>query len=135
VGTKLKTLITIIAIVAIAFVLIFFFCFNPSETAFFPKCPIYSFTGFYCSGCGSQRAIHQFLHGNILEGLKYNVLVLLLAVVILYDWLVKLIDVLFNKKITNLLHNPKTTYLILLIVVLFGILRNITIFPFTVLSP
>ena len=38
-----------------------YFFINPS-TAFFPKCPIYSTTGIYCPGCGSQRALHDFLH-------------------------------------------------------------------------
>jgi len=33
-------------------------------------------TGYYCPGCGSQRAIHCFLNGRIWEGIRYNYLLL-----------------------------------------------------------
>lgn len=132
---KLKIAITILGICALALAGVFYYQFNPSESIIFPKCPIYSFTGYYCSGCGSQRAIHQILNGNILEGFKHNLLILLLLIVLLYDLIIKLTRTLFNKKLVNFLHYSKTTYIILFTVILFGILRNINIFPFTVLAP
>ena len=57
-----------------ALALFFYFSFDP-ETGdgwFFPKCPVYLFTGLYCPSCGSQRALHALLHGNILHALHYN---------------------------------------------------------------
>ncbi|NDV80999.1 DUF2752 domain-containing protein [Bacteroides sp. 51] len=32
----------------------------------------YTLTGLECPACGSQRAVHQFLHLNIAEGIRYN---------------------------------------------------------------
>ncbi len=35
-------------------------------------CPFHIITGLDCPLCGSQRAAVCFLHGQFLEGLKYN---------------------------------------------------------------
>lgn len=46
--------------------------FDPTHSAIAPKCPFWLLTGYYCPGCGSQRAIHCFLNGRIWEGIRYN---------------------------------------------------------------
>lgn len=51
--------------------------FDPVEAEFFPKCMFRSLTGFDCPGCGSQRAIHALLHGDIGAAWAYNPLLLL----------------------------------------------------------
>ena len=116
-------------------VLSFYFLFNPSEYSFFPKCPFHSITGLYCPGCGSQRAIHEILHLNILEGLKHNFLIIILIFILGYPFVLNLLTKAYNKNFNNILHNPKTTYTILVLVILYWILRNIDIYPFTILSP
>ena len=116
-------------------VLSFYFIFNPSEYSFFPKCPFHSLTGLYCPGCGSQRAIHQILHGHITESLKHNFLIILLTFVLGYQLVLFLLTKGFNKNFNNIFHNPKATYTILVLVILYWILRNINIYPFTYLSP
>jgi len=40
----------------------------------FPKCPFLTLTGWMCPGCGSQRAIHQVLHGRITTAFQLNAL-------------------------------------------------------------
>lgn len=53
-----------------------FWKFNPREWSFFPKCPLYHFTGLKCSGCGSQRAIHDLLHLDFAGAFHENALIL-----------------------------------------------------------
>ena len=68
--TMLIKRITIpIAIIAIGIV---YFWINPTENQWVPKCFFKQLTGFQCPSCGMQRAIHSFVHGDILVGLKYN---------------------------------------------------------------
>ena len=43
---------------------VLFFLLNPSEHQLFPRCIFNTVTGYYCPGCGSQRAIHSLLHLN-----------------------------------------------------------------------
>ena len=42
----------------------------------FPDCPFRTLTGLLCPGCGSQRAIHQTLHGHFLQAMQLNALFL-----------------------------------------------------------
>lgn len=49
-----------------------YFFFDPSEAGWFPRCPFYGLTGLKCPGCGTQRALHQLLEGNVAEACRYN---------------------------------------------------------------
>jgi len=51
-----------------------------------PECMLHKYTGFYCPGCGSTRAVIALLHGDILLSLRQNPMIVTLIVcgVILY---------------------------------------------------
>lgn len=117
------------------FLLWLYFNINPNGQSFFPKCPFHTITGFHCPGCGSQRALHDFLHGNIIEGFKHNVLIGLGILVFLYKGLLMLRSYYYPQKQSNLLYHPKTAWLILILVVLFWLLRNLPFEPFSFLAP
>ena len=56
----------------------FYSVYDPSSGEIpFPKCGLYVFTGYKCPGCGIQRAIHHFLHGDFLGAFKQNALAFL----------------------------------------------------------
>lgn len=60
-----------------------YFCFDPAKgDIFFPKCPFLMLTGHRCPGCGSQRAIHSLLHGNVIHALRQNALAVIAIPVI-----------------------------------------------------
>jgi uncharacterized protein DUF2752 len=50
------------------------YCFNPIKSGFYPICLFHASTGLLCPGCGSLRALHQLLHGNLATAVRYNVL-------------------------------------------------------------
>lgn len=72
---------------------------NPEVNHFFPKCPLHQHTGIYCSGCGSQRAIHDLLNGQVVEATSHNAL-LPLALLVLFQH--------YGLKIMRLLRHPRT---------------------------
>ncbi|MDD7887005.1 DUF2752 domain-containing protein [Flavivirga sp. 57AJ16] len=125
----------IFIIIALIFISYLYYNYDPLGYKIFPKCPFYSLTEIYCPGCGSQRAAHKLLQGHILDGFKHNFLIVLLVAVLLYDASIKLIKIIFNRTVKNLLHDSKTTYAILIVIILFWILRNINLYPFTILAP
>ena len=133
--TKLKRILIVLCSLAVSLVLIFYFSYNPADIGFFPKCPFYSFTGFFCPGCGSQRAMHQLLHGHVFTGLKHNFLIVLLFAVLVYDFSIFILNRYTKKTVKNLLHKPVTTYAILALIISFWVLRNIDLYPFTILAP
>lgn len=68
----------------VALVAAVYFYFDPEGSVIFPKCPFLSLTGYQCPGCGSQRAIHALLHGDIGAAWGYNAaLVMFLPVIAL----------------------------------------------------
>jgi hypothetical protein len=133
--SKLKLSIIIIGVLTFLGMLALYIFWNPTETNIFPKCPVYGVTGIYCPGCGSQRAAHQILNGNIIEGIRHNYLIGLLGLVLSYQVFMFIMNSVLQKGIVNLLHKSKVTMGILVIVILFWILRNINLFPFTELAP
>lgn len=127
---KQISLIVFIIIVVLAYLFI-----NPSEVDFLPKCPFYITTGFYCAGCGSQRATHQLLNLNFIGVLQQNVfyafgLLLLLSQLVIFS-----VNKYSNKKVYNYFNHPKTPIIILVLVILFWVLRNIPYYPFNLLAP
>lgn len=106
-----------------------YFLFNPSQFQFFPKCPFHEITGYYCPGCGSQRAIHDVLQLHILEAFSHNALM----ITTLFGGIAFFIA--DKKRFQHLIYHPKTPIIILVIVLLFWILRNIAIEPFLFLAP
>lgn len=78
--------IAIIVVAAIMGVAIYFF-YDPSSSQFFPKCFFKQITGYDCPGCGSQRAIHCLLHGDLAGVWQYNAaLFVAIPVIMLYGY-------------------------------------------------
>jgi len=102
--------------------------YNPEEYPFFPKCPVYLFTGYKCPGCGSQRAFYHLFHGNIATAFMYNPLMLLLAPYILTGLYLEYIPKKTNLRMIrlhNLLFGKWALLVVAVIFVLFTLLRNI----------
>ena len=48
--------------------------FEPAGQFFFPRCWLYQTTGLQCPGCGTTRAFHALLHGDLAAALRFNAL-------------------------------------------------------------
>jgi hypothetical protein len=125
--------ITIIAISSTVFFV--FNNINPSVSSFFPPCPFHKLTGLYCPGCGSLRALHQLLHGNISKSFNYNPLMILSLPFIIYSFLSYIIEEIIGKSLPKIFIPAFYIWILLVIILLFGILRNIRIYPFYLLAP
>ena len=119
--------------ISIAGILFLYYKFDPAENILFPKCIFHTVTGLECPGCGSQRAIHQILSGNIVEALKYNALVVA-AIPYLFLWAgLHLWEKLTKnsklkeriRSIYGILYHDKAVYIILSVVIIFWIVRNL----------
>jgi hypothetical protein len=65
-------------------VLAWFYFFDPAEADAFLPCPFRLATGWSCPGCGTQRAMHLFLHGDFLAAVHSNPLSLILIPVVAF---------------------------------------------------
>jgi len=120
---------------AICVALFVLFVFNPANSGIFPPCPFHRLTGLYCPGCGSLRAVHQLLHGNLLTAFSLNPL-LIFSLILLTFWFISYCVLAMGNRSLPMATIPSYgIWLILIIIVLFWILRNITLYPFVMLAP
>lgn len=92
------------------------------------SCLFHEITGFFCPGCGITRMFFSLLELNFYQAFRFNPLVFILIILGVIYWLIKLLI----KKFLNIsIVIPNNVYYILLIIVIiFGILRNIPGFEF-----
>lgn len=109
--------------------------FNPSNVSFLPVCPLYSMTGIACPGCGLTRGFHALFHGDVLTALDYNALIPILALVFGYFLLSLLSVAVCGRGISFKLFRPNLLWSFLALAVIFTVLRNLPVYPFSILYP
>ena len=59
---------------------------DPNQPGHYPTCPSLLITGLFCPGCGTLRAAHALLHGDLVGALQMNVLAVLAIPVVFASW-------------------------------------------------
>lgn len=113
-----------IAVVIVGSVL---FLFNPAETGVFPRCPFLMLTGYECPGCGSQRAIHALLHGDIIRAWDYNPLLVIAVPYIILGFIAELS---FRRShlirtVRDRLYSGRAVWIVLTVIIIYWIGRNV----------
>lgn len=108
--------------------------FDPNAAgSILPPCPFLALTGWLCPGCGSTRALHALLHGDLVRALAMNPLLVIASPVL--AWMA-LNAAGANPPGRRLLMpwsaNPKSWLVVLLG---YGVLRNLPWMPFSWLAP
>ena len=71
-----RAVLAISLVVGFAIAVVLFVC-DPSRVPIYPVCTFHRLTGLDCPGCGTLRAAHQLLHGNLSAALHFNALFVL----------------------------------------------------------
>lgn len=103
---------------------VIYFAFDPSQGMLFPKCVFRTLTGWDCPGCGSQRAIHALLHGDLSAAWHYNA-ALLVAIPVLAVYLLGEIKRTAWPRYYRAISRPLVIYAILAAIVAWWIGRNV----------
>lgn len=131
-ATGNRTRITICFLVATAIGAGFFYFINPAAC---PPCPLHALTGLNCPGCGATRAGHELLHGHFLAAVHLNAPLVLALPILLAVGLWPVLTGDTRDPVKTLAAHHQWGWLILLLVLTFGIVRNIPSYPFTLLAP
>lgn len=131
----MKRILNIGLLVVLIGLAVLFFVLDPTKHNIFPRCLFNSITGYYCPGCGSQRAIHSLLHFDIAGVVSYNFLFIPAFLLIIYHYLHPFLNRFFGWKLPNIFYFKSTPWIIFGFVIAFWILRNLPIYPFSVLAP
>ncbi len=112
------------------------FARNPEEPGYYPPCVFLSLTGLYCPGCGALRGLHHLLNGNLLTAFGYNPYTMLALPFIGYAYLsALLLSVSGKQRLPTVFIPPALIWGLLAAVLAFWLLRNLPVYPFTVLAP
>ena len=101
---------------AVVVVVLLLWSFDPRTAGFFPPCPWFTLTGLQCPGCGTTRALHALVHGDVAAALALNPFTMTLGILVML------------KLATPPL--PRSTYApiavgIMAVAVIFGVVRNL----------
>lgn len=109
--------------------------FDPAKLAFLPVCPLFSLTGFACPGCGLTRGFHALFHGDVVTALDFNVLIPAWAAIFAYIFLSLSLLAIRGQGLPMWPTAPRFLWTFMIVLLAFGILRNLPLYPFTILFP
>jgi hypothetical protein len=105
------------------------------EGGLFPACPFHSLTGLYCTGCGSQRALHDLLHLDLSGSFSHN---------LLFPPALAILGLHFGNRVLQGVHKAywrspldgrRSPLILLAVILVFTLLRNLPWEPFSLLAP
>ena len=111
---------------------------RPNGQAFYPPCPLHAVTGIWCPICGSTRAVHALLTGDLTRALHDNVLLVAILPVLAYAWLAWFLDTTQHRRLPRpgwLRPTPVVTTVVAIVLLAFMVVRNLPGAPFTALAP
>ncbi len=114
-----------LALGAVAGLALFFYAFDPRSHAFYLPCPLNRLTGLECPACGSQRAVHQLLHGNFEAAVRLNALFVTLLPVMIWYGARALLRVTSGRDLPMICNGRAWLWLLAALVVTFGVYRNL----------
>lgn len=115
--------------------LIALFLFDPAQSGLFPPCPLRYLTGWYCPGCGSLRAMHQLLHGNLGAAWALNPLTVLLLPFVVYGLASCALFEIRGQHLPGIFLPAFWIRALCAVIIGFGIARNLPFHPFDLLAP
>ncbi len=111
------------------------YIFDPSEPGLFPICPFFGLTGWHCPGCGTLRAVHQLMHGNVGAAFGYNPFTMLALPAIIYSLAMGALRAYAMLAPPQVFIPARWIWALLAAILSFWLLRNLPFGPFPILAP
>lgn len=122
----------ILALTALGLVgAVLLFVFDPAQHALYPVCLFKKTTGYDCPGCGGLRAVHHLLRGDLWGAFQLNAMAVI-ALPLLVLWAACAWWKSSQNKPGGKASGFVWIWLIIAAFVIFGVVRNLPIWPFGV---
>jgi hypothetical protein len=125
----------LLAMATVAAGMVMLWRFDPATSGVFPPCPLRYLTGWYCPGCGSLRALHALLHGDLQTAWAMNPLTIILLPFLSYGLASHILRSFRGQGLSKVFIPAIWIRALALVIVVFGIARNIPVHPFDWLAP
>jgi len=113
----------------------FLYVFDPASSGVYPTCPFLALTGCYCPGCGTLRALHQLTHGHLISALDLNLLMMLSLPFVGYFFASQAMLAVKGRPLRTFFVGPTLIWMLLGFILVYWMLRNIPVYPFSLLAP
>ena len=111
------------------------YLFDPREPGLYPVCPFFGLTGWHCPGCGTLRALHQLLHGNVAAAFGYNAYTMLALPIVAYSFAAGGLRAYRLPAPPRVFIPARWIWALLAAILAFWLLRNLPFGPFPILAP
>ena len=108
---------------------------DPRTPGNYPPCLFLFVTGCYCPGCGTLRALHSLLHGDLSGALGYNALTIALLPFLGAAYCHGLAHAVGRRPIPALRVSHHAAWATLAVVLAFWAMRNVPVSPLSALAP
>jgi hypothetical protein len=108
--------------------------FNPVTAGFFPVCPLHALTGLNCPGCGLTRGFHAVFRGDISGALHLNALLPVYLFIFAYLFAAMFSIAVRGRGLSFNIFRPGFIWSFFIIAIVFGVVRNIPVYPFTLFA-
>ncbi|GIG76974.1 membrane protein [Planotetraspora kaengkrachanensis] len=98
---------------------------DPNQPGHYPVCPLYFLTGLYCPGCGALRAVHDLAVGDLHGALGMNPLLVVAVPFAAYWWGRWALRSWQGRPGRMIVARPAPLWAVLVVVLAFGVVRNI----------
>ena len=109
--------------------------YDPGASRLYPPCPMHALTGLFCPGCGSLRALHALLHGELAAAVRQNALMMVFLPFIGAALLRRGARAFVPAVTRPTAHAGWADKALLAAILVWGILRNLPFRPFELLAP
>ena len=92
--------------------------------SFLPECYFHKYTGYFCFGCGSTRAVRELLKGHFLKSGYYNMNIPYLFLIFSYFMISYSTMIITKGKIQCMKIRPVHGYIVILISVIQFLIKN-----------
>jgi Protein of unknown function (DUF2752) len=117
-SVKVSLVASLLLAVAGAWVL---YTYPPESVSFYPRCVFHAVTGLQCPGCGTTRALHHLLHGRVAEAFRLNPMIF--GVMGMFAFATPSF---LRGETPRFVMQPWFAWTALIVVVAWGVLRNVT---------
>lgn len=132
---KIRMLIMLFILLILLAGTLFLYYHNP-KGGLKLACPIRFFTGYYCPGCGAGRACYSLLHRQLYQAFRYNpLLIIVLPWLVVYYTICGIQWLIYGKESVSIHIPERIPIVILAIFLIYGVIRNIEVYPFILLAP
>lgn len=108
---------------------------DPAGSRLIPPCPFHALTSLYCPGCGSLRALHRLLHGDVRGALGFNPILALVLPFTLAMSAEEILRLARSSGRPSFFSSPLWGKAVLFLILVYWMARNLPWLPFTLLAP